>query len=180
MRTFKNAVVLASVLLLAACGGGGESKVTKIDGTSNATAQRSLDKMIKTMPDNASIQWQNDVAMLKSRYPEGDEFAKQFGGKTLDELKPAIAEAKAHYIKFNRDRNAAEVQADIDELKVKLESFQGSPESNTRNIMIAQTEAKMAARTKARDAILAMNDDQAWAEFGCGCQEVKFKESGKF
>ncbi|VVP59743.1 hypothetical protein PS850_06124 [Pseudomonas fluorescens] len=143
-------------------------------------AQRSLDKMINTMPDGESIQWQNDVAMLKSRYSEGDQFAKRFGGKTLEDLKPDIADTKTYFIKWNRDRHAAVEQKEIDELQVKLTGFESSPESNIKYVMIAQTKSRIEMYTKSRDSILALSDDQAWAEFGCGCEQSKIKSSGKF
>jgi hypothetical protein len=182
MRTFKNAVVLVSVLLLAACGGSNadESKVTKVDGTSNATAKRSLEKMVNTMPDAESIQWQTDVAMLGSRYPEGEEFSKRFGGKTLEELKPAIAEAKTYFINTNRERVVAAVQVDIDEQQAKLAGFESTPDSNTKNMMIAKTKGKIIERTQARDAVLALTDDQFFSEYGCACQETKLKNSAGY
>jgi hypothetical protein len=171
----KKAVLIASILVLAACGG--ESKVTEIDGTSSATADRSFQKMIYGLPD--SLQWEIDKNMLTSRY-EGEEFAKRFDGKTLEDLKPDIAETKTYFIKINRDRHAATEQEEIDKLQVKLADFEAQPESNIKYIMIAETKARIDMYVKSRDEILALNDEQAWKTFGCGCEKSDYKPSGNF
>lgn len=176
MNTFKKAVLLATVLVLAACG---ESKVTKIDGTSNGTADNSFQKMIYGMPSGESLQWELDIKMLKSRY-QGDEFAKRFNGKTLEDLKPEIADTKTHFIKINRERHAATEQEEIDKLQVKLAEFEAQGESNIKYMMIAKTKARIDMYTKSRDEILALSDEQAWNTFGCGCQQTDYKPSGNF
>ncbi|MDP9653501.1 UNVERIFIED_ORG: hypothetical protein J2W87_001410 [Pseudomonas putida] len=172
----KKSLLLATFLVLAACG----PSVPKIDGASNAMAYRSLEKIINTMPDGESIQWQTDVVMLKSRYSADEEFSKKFGGKTLEELKPAIAETKTYFIKINRDRHAAIEQKEIDDLQVKLAEFEAQDESNTKYRMIAKTKANIDMYTKSRDQILALNDEQVWDKFGCGCEKTDYKPSGNF
>ena len=170
----KKAILIASFLILAACG---EAKITKIDGTSNATADRSFQKMIYGMPSGDSLQWEIDFNMLKSRY---DEFAKRFNGKTLEDLKPEIADTKTYFIKINRDRHAATEQKEIDGLQVKLAEFEAQGESNIKYVMIAETKARIDMYTKSRDEILALNDEQAWKKFGCGCEKTDYKPSGNF
>lgn len=172
----KKAILIASFLILSACG---ESKITKIDGTNSATADRSFQKMIYGMPSGDSLQWELDMKILKSRY-EGDEFAKRFDGKTLEDLKPEIAETKTYFIKINRDRHAATEQKEIDALQVKLAEFEAQGESNIKYVMIAKTKARIDMYTKSRDEILALSDEQAWKTFGCGCEKSDYKPSGNF
>lgn len=176
MNTFKKAVLLATVLVLSACGG--ESKTTKIDGTSSATADRSFKKMTYGMPSGDSLKWEIEVNMLKSRY--GDEFAKRFDGKTLEDLKPDIADTKTYFIKINRERHAATEQEQIDALQVKLAGFEADGESNLKYLMIDKTKARIAMYTKSRDEILALSDEQAWKTFGCGCEQTDYKPSGNY
>lgn len=173
----KKAILIVSFLILAACG---EAKITKIDGTSNATAEQTFKVLTKGMKDGESLQWRWDFNMLKSRYSEGDQFAKKVDDKTLDELRPDIAETKTYFIKINRERHAATEQAEIDKLQVKLAGFEADGESNLKYIMIAQTKARIDMYTKSRDEILALNDEQAWKKFGCGCEQTDYKPSGNF
>lgn len=173
----KKGILIASFLILAACG---EAKITKIDGTSNATAEQTFQLLTRGMKDGESLQWRWDFNMLKSRYSEGDQFAKKVDGKTLDKLKPDIAEAKTYFININRKRHAATEQAEIDALQVKLAGFEAQGESNIKYLMIAQTKARIDMFTKARDEILALNDEQAWEMFGCSCEQSDYKPSGNF
>jgi hypothetical protein len=165
----KNLVVLALVSLLAACGGGGEKKVTEIDGTSKASVERTYNNLVYQVKNQGEqIQWQIDYIMLDHYYPEADKFIKQLGGKTLEELNPIIAEAHVFYLKEHRVLMVSIEQKQLDVEQAKLDEWRGMPESNLKPVMVSQQEARVLMYTKSRDAILALTDAQFVEKYGDG------------
>jgi hypothetical protein len=168
MRTFNKAVVLTSLLLLAACGGEqaqAPAKLTKIDGTSNRTAELTYEKLRHEIKDTtANLQASADLAMLKLRFSEGDQLAKAIGGKTLEELKPLIAETHVFSLNRVRDGIVKDVMAPIPELQAKLDKWnvllKNDPNSLIAPPQISKIEAQIKAQTQLKEQILALSDEE--------------------
>jgi hypothetical protein len=164
MRTYTKAMVMISFLLLAACGGSGETKVTKIDGTSNATAEQSLRKMLYGMKDQESIQWQNDIRLIKSRY-EGD-FGKMVAGKSLEDLRPMIDDSRKYWVERSRALHIGIEQKEIDSLQAKLKE---QTDLGVNSVITSKTEARIRMYEKSIEEMKALSDEDVLKTYGCSC-----------
>lgn len=178
MGVVQKAVILTCLLLLAACGGG-EQKVTRIDGTSKGTAERTYKKLVYQVKDQGQqIQWDLDYKMLVHYYPDGDDLIKHLGGKTLQDLNPEIVEAHAFYLKKHRALMVSEEQKQLDIEQAKVDEWQGMPDSHTKPVMISQHEARVRMYTKSRDEILALTDAQFIKIYGDGASFSDYVRPG--
>ncbi|WP_338923930.1 hypothetical protein V0M98_37590 (plasmid) [Pseudomonas silesiensis] len=165
MGIFKKSVVLAAVLLLAACG---ESKITKIDGTSDQTLQHTFRQVVGDIHDPSQIlQWDLDLKMLRHRYPDG-EYLKVLDGKTIEGMKPLIVEAHTFFLKEHRGMMLRIEQEQLDAEKAKLDGITAQPDSNLKVVMLSQQEARVRMYTKSRDELAALTDEQFVKIYGDG------------
>jgi hypothetical protein len=163
--------------MLAACG---ESKVTKVDGSSVSAADASLKKMMQGMKDDQYIQVANDFKMLHSRY-KGDEFLKVVGGKDLDGLKAEAADTKAYFIAKGRERFIQKDQDEIDRLQARvdslIENFKSRPDFDPEtNAYTSGDLAKIRLIKERQEGYKTQDSEEFWKEHGCGCYESQYKD----
>jgi hypothetical protein len=181
LMILKNLVALAMVSMLAACGGGsgGEKKVTVIDGTSKGSVQQTYTKLVRQIPNEGiQMQWEVDYKMLVHYYPEDAQLTKALGGKTLDEVKPVIAEAHAFYLKKHRELFVQEKQADIDREKAEVAKFEAMEDSNLKPLMIDQHEAKLRLYKREMVELLALTDEQFIQQYSDGASFSDYVRPG--
>lgn len=174
MFSLKKAVLVASMIVLAACG---ESKITEVDGTTSASADQSLKAMMKGMKDNEYLQMAGDIKMLHARYP-GEEFGKALNGKDMDGFNAEVADTKKFFIQRGKDRSNTEIQAEIDELVQKNKEFtdfriqSGDTSFDPANHPFTSKNLSRIENYKQKQAALAsLSDDDYWKEYGCGCYQ---------
>ncbi|SCX25051.1 hypothetical protein SAMN03159437_02627 [Pseudomonas sp. NFACC25] len=115
----KKLVLALSIVMLAACG---ESKVTKVDGSSLLTADQTLKAMGKDLSQGESINYLVDIRMLHARYNNA-EFGKKLDGMDMEEVRKEMASTKAYFIDLNRKRFIKVEQDEIDRLTAKVENM---------------------------------------------------------
>jgi major membrane immunogen (membrane-anchored lipoprotein) len=164
MLTFKKSLVMISFLLLAACGGSGETKVTKIDGSSNEAADQSIRKMLYGMKDQESIQWEDDIRLIKKQYK--NDYGQKLAGKRLEDLRPMIADSKTYWSQHTREILIADNQKEIDSLQAKLEQQKAV---NVPATIISETESRIHNYQKIIGDLKALTDEQVFEMSGCSC-----------
>jgi hypothetical protein len=175
MGIFKKSVVLAAVLLLAACG---EPKITKLDGTSDQTLQHTFRQVVGDIHDPSQIlQWDLDLKMLKHRYPDG-QYLKVLDGKTIEGMKPLIVEAHTFYLKEHRALMLRLEQEQLDAEQAKLDEWNAQPDSNLKPLRIGHFEARVKMYTKSRDEIAALTDEQFVTKYGDGASFSDYVRPG--
>lgn len=180
----KKLVLTLSVVMLAACG---ESRVTRVDGTSVATADqtlRAIEKGLK-LNENDQIAYEVDVKMLHSRY-EGMEFAKVLDGKDIDGIRAEVADTKAYFIERGRKRFAETEQATIDSLTekvAKMTELRNQMESNFDPETSVWTAADISRIKQAKErqhVYLTQDSEEFWKEHGCGCSKSNMPATAKY
>jgi hypothetical protein len=175
MGIFKKSVVLAAMLLLAACG---ESKITKIDGASDQSLQHTFRQVVGDIHDPSQIlQWDLDLKMLKHRYPDG-QYLKVLHGKTIEGMKPLIVEAHTFYLKEHRVRMLRIEQEQLDAEQAKLDEWNTQPDSNIKPVRMGQLEARVKMYTKSRDELAALSDEQFVKIYGDGASFSDYVRPG--
>lgn len=181
MITLKKAVLIASLVMLAACG---ESKVTKVDGTSLLSADQTLKAMGKDLSEHDSINYLVDVRMLHSRYSNA-EFGKKLDGMDMEEVRKEMASTKAYFIDLNRKRFIKIEQDEIDRLSAKVAAVSAlrttdkdfDPETS---VWTAQDIARIKERQRRQEEYRTQTDDEFFSEHGCGCEASSMPPTAKY
>jgi hypothetical protein len=172
-----------SLAMLAACG---PSQVTKVDGTSVATADQSLRAIEKGLKlnENDQIAYEVDVQMLHYRY-EGMEFAKVLDGKDIDGIRAEVANTKAYFLAENRKRHVAIEQKKIDDLNEKIASVSDGrrkmepdfdPETS---VWTSGDLARVKHYKELQQTYMTMDAEEFWKEYGCGCETYIYDKKVK-
>lgn len=170
----KKLALAFSIVMLSACG---PSKVTKVDGTSVATADQTLRAIEKglNLNENDQIAYEVDVQMLHYRY-QGMDFAKALDGKDIDGIRAQVADTKAYFLAINRKRFADAEQVTIDNLTekvAKLTELRKQMETNFDPETSVWTSGDLSRIKQAKERqqmYLTQDGDEFWKIHGCGCE----------
>lgn len=177
----KKLVLALSIVMLAACG---ESKITKVDGSSLLTADQTLKAMGKDLSQGESINYLVDVRMLHTRYSNA-EFGKKLDGMDMEEVRKEMASTKAYFIDLNRKRFIKIEQYEIDRLNAKVAAVSAlrttdedfDPETS---VWTAQDIARIKERQRRQEEYRTQTDDEFFSVHGCGCEASSMPPTAKF
>lgn len=175
-------VLALSVVMLAACG---ESKITKVDGTSLQTADQTLRAMGKDLSQGESINYLVDVKMLHSRYSNA-EFGKKLDGMDMEEVRKEMASTKAYFIDLNRNRFIKIEQDEIDRLSEKvartteLHKATDSAFDPETSIWTSKDLSKISQLQARQEEYRTQTDADFFDIHGCGCEASTMPPTAKF
>lgn len=179
----KKLALAFSIVMISACG---PSKITKVDGTSVATADQTLRAIEKglNLNENDQIAYEVDVQMLHYRY-EGMEFAKVLDGKDIDGIRAEVASTRAFFLDRNRKRFAADEQVTIDKLTEKVAAMtelRKQMETNFDPETSIWTSGDLSRIKQAKERqhmYLTQDGNEFWEAHGCGCETSVYDKKVK-
>ena len=181
MQFVKKLVLALSVVMLAACG---ESKITKVDGTSVQTADMTLKAMGKGLSEHDSVNYGVAIRMLHSRY-DNAEFGKKLDGMNIDEVYKEIADTKAHFIALNRERFVQIEQVHIDKLQQKVDRVtalqrETKPDFDPETHVYTRLDIASIREAQRRQELYRTQDaEEFYKEHGCGCEQSSVRPTAK-
>lgn len=181
MRSLKKAVLVASLVMLAACG---ESKITEVDGTTVQTADMTLKAMGKGLSEHDSVNYLVAIRMLHSRY-DNAEFGKKLDGMDMDDVQKEIAATKAYFIDLNRERFVKIEQVQIDRLQAKVDrvtEIQRSmkPDFDPETHVYTSDDIARIRQLKLRQEEYRTQDaEEFYKTHGCGCEQSSVRPTAK-
>jgi len=181
MQFVKKLVLALSIVMLAACG---ESKITKVDGTTVTTADQTLKAMGKELSENDSINYLVDIRMLHSRYSNAD-FGKKLDGMDMEEVRKEMASTKAYFITLNRERFVKIEQVTIDKLTEKVARVSELRRSMEKDfdpetsIWTSGDLALIRELQRRQEEYRTQTDDEFFNIHGCGCEKSSMPENAK-
>lgn len=181
MHFVKKLLLALSIVMLAACG---ESKITKVDGTTVTTADQTLKAIGKELSEHDSINYLVDIRMLHSRYSNA-EFGKKLDGMDIEEVRKEMASTKAYFIDLNRERFVKIEQIQIDKLTdkvAKVSELRRTMETDfdpETSVWTARDLSAIRELQRRQEEYRTQSADEFFKIHGCGCEKSSMPETAK-
>lgn len=132
LMKFRNAAVIASILVLSACGDG---KATKADGSSSQTLGQSLREMHQGLDDKAYLQFDWDLQYIAKQYKDKTEYAKVLDGKNIAQIHELGNAARTDYLHKLRMLRYEKAKQELDRQQAKMDdALAADPDNKYPNL----------------------------------------------